>query len=52
VERYNTGRPHRALDLEAPLPVAGTARALAPSASRVERVDVLGSLIHEYRQAA
>jgi hypothetical protein len=52
VEHYNTGRPHRAVNLEVPLPVAGTAPAAMPSARRVERVDVLGGLIHEYRQAA
>jgi len=52
VEHYNTGRPHRAVNLEAPLQVARAAPADAPSACRVERVDVLGGLIHEYRQAA
>jgi hypothetical protein len=52
VEHYNTGRPHRAVKLEVPLPVASAAPADTRSARRVERVDVLGGLIHEYRQAA
>jgi transposase InsO family protein len=52
VEHYNTGRPHRALNLEAPLPVASAAPADARTPCRVERADVLGGLIHEYRRAA
>jgi len=54
LEHYNTGRPHRGVGLEVPVPVG----ALRPVESftdphaRVERVDVLGGLIHEYRRAA
>jgi putative transposase len=54
LEHYNTGRPHRGIGLEVPVPVG----ALRPVESftephaRVERVDVLGGLIHEYRRAA
>jgi len=48
VEHYNTVRPHRALQLAAPLdagepPVAG---------GRIVRRDLLGGLIHEYHRAA
>jgi transposase InsO family protein len=54
LEHYNRGRPHRGIGLEVPVPVG----ALRPVESfthppaRVERVDVLGGLIHEYRRAA
>jgi putative transposase len=48
LEHYNTSRPHRGIDLD--IPVA-TVTAL-PTGRRVERVDVLGGLIHEYRRAA
>lgn len=48
VAHYNTARPHRGLGLDLPVP--------APTADvrgeRIERTDVLGGLIHEYRRAA
>ena len=47
VEHYNRARPHRGLQLEVPQG--------APSqlpVGRVERHDVLGGLVHEYRRAA
>jgi hypothetical protein len=51
LEHYNTGRPHRGIDLDVPVaPV--TAAATVPFAGRVERAYVLGGLIHEYRRAA
>jgi transposase InsO family protein len=52
LEHYNTGRPHRGIDLELPVtpPVATVIK--LPHAGMVERVDVLGGLIHEYRRAA
>ena len=52
VEHYNTGRPHRGIDLETPVsgPVAPVTP--LPGNGRVERVDVLGGMIHEYRRAA
>jgi hypothetical protein len=52
LEHYNTAGPHRGIDLEVPAPVpTPTAAGLVP-AGRVERIDVLGGLIHEYRHAA
>jgi putative transposase len=52
VTHYNTARPHRSLDLDVPTPVPVASVTTLPSAARVERVDVLGGLIHEYRRAA
>jgi putative transposase len=53
LRHYNTARPHRSLDLHPPRPAArltlvepGTVQA------PVQRIDVLGGLIHEYRRAA
>jgi transposase InsO family protein len=46
---YNSARPHRGLNLEVPVPEAGRARA---ADGAIERLDVLGGLIHEYRCAA
>ena len=53
LRHYNTARPHRALDLQPPLP-ARTLTVVGDIAATpaVERVDVLGGLIHEYRRAA
>lgn len=50
---YNRARPHRGLGLGIPVPVAanGGGRADVP-AGRIERVGVLGGLLHEYRRAA
>jgi transposase len=49
--RANTVRPHRSLGLQPPRP---TRLRLEPGGreSSVQRVDVLGGLIHEYRRAA
>jgi hypothetical protein len=47
---YNGARPHRGLGLDIPVPVAV---ADAPDTDgAIERDDVLGGLIHEYRRAA
>ena len=51
VGHYNTGRPHRGIGLDAPVPVPVTVAAV-PTVRAIERVDVLGGLIHEYRRAA
>ncbi len=42
VTHYNTARPHRGIDLDIP----------AAQIRRIERVDLLGGLVHEYRHAA
>ncbi|MGW3957688.1 transposase [Streptomyces sp. NPDC004752] len=46
---YNTGRPHRALHLRAP---ADDPDVIPLPAQRVHRHNVLGGLIHEYRNTA
>jgi transposase InsO family protein len=50
LRHYNTARPHRGLNLAVPQPAP--APAATPEAQPVERIDVLGGLIHEYRRAA
>jgi hypothetical protein len=52
VAHYSDERPHRGLGLAVP---AGTRPPQMPEATglpQVERKDVLGGLIHEYRRAA
>ena len=53
LRHYNTVRPHRSLDLPPPR-LAPRLTLVEPSGreSPVQRVDVLGGLIHEYRRAA
>ena len=52
VDHYNTARPHRGIDLDVPVPQS-TSTAFAPTQPvGIQRVDVLGGLIHEYRHAA
>jgi putative transposase len=51
LQHYNTARPHRGLSLSVPQPLLAPAAAPDPP-GRIERVDVLGGLIHEYRHAA
>jgi transposase InsO family protein len=48
VTHYNAERPHRALAL---LPPEGNDNRNQPSANTIERHDLLGGLIHEYRAA-
>jgi transposase InsO family protein len=53
LRHYNTARPHRSLDLQPPHPASRLALVEPDTAmSPVQRVDVLGGLIHEYRRAA
>jgi putative transposase len=53
LRHYNTVRPHRSLDLQPPRPVARLTLVESGTVeSSVQRVDVLGGLIHEYRRAA
>jgi putative transposase len=49
VTHYNAERPHRALALLTP---TGSAERNPPAAAIIERHDLLGGLIHEYRAAA
>lgn len=46
---YNAGRPHRALQLRAP---ADDPDVIPFPAQRIQRHDILGGLIHEYRNTA
>jgi transposase InsO family protein len=52
LQHYNTVRPHRSLDLQRPRPTRLTPVEPGGRKSPVQRVDVLGGLIHEYRRAA
>jgi len=53
VRYYNHHRPHRALDLRPPTPIVPPGARLSPPASaKIERRDLLGGLLHEYRAAA
>ena len=49
VTHYNRERPHRALALVPPEAIGGGD---PPAAATIERHDLLGGLIHEYRAAA
>ena len=48
VDHYNRARPHRGLGLEVPAVTDKVPLRTGP----IERVDVLGGLIHEYRRVA
>lgn len=48
-EHYNTARPHRALQLRAP---ADDPDVVPFPAQQIHRHNVLGGLIHEYRNAS
>ena len=50
VEHYNNERPHRGIDLE--VPVAYSTFGEFTSADGLQRADLLGGLVHEYRVAA
>ena len=52
VAHYNQHRPHRALGLEPPDPAAGFRIIAEDHRARVQRQDLLGGLLHEYRRAA
>jgi putative transposase len=49
---YNTARPHRGIELQTPIPASRQLEAVTGPNQHIERVDVLGGLIHEYRRAA
>jgi putative transposase len=50
IQHYNRQRPHRALELRAPEADAPVEEAVGRPA--IERQDLLGGLVHEYRRAA
>ena len=52
VEHYNTARPHRGINLGVPAADREPTLASITEIRRIERVDVLGGLVHEYRHAA
>ena len=52
VEHYNTARPHRGINLGVPVAQGEPTPATVAQIERIERVDVLGGLVHEYRHAA
>jgi putative transposase len=52
VRHYNTARPHRGINLDVPVAEGQPAPAGPAEIRRVERVDVLGGLVHEYHHAA
>lgn len=52
LEHYNMARPHCGNHLDVPVPSAEPATEWRSRPGRIERVDVLGGLIHEYRRAA
>ena len=51
-QHYNAHRAHRALGLQPPNPAVGLALTRMCRPPRVHRRDLLGGLVHEYRQAA
>jgi putative transposase len=52
VMHYNTARPHRGINLDVPAADREPALASPEQIRRIERVDVLGGLVHEYHHAA
>jgi putative transposase len=48
LRHYNTARPHRGIDLDVPVAPAANAGPRTETVGHIERVDVLGGLIHEY----
>jgi putative transposase len=52
VRHYNTARPHRGINLDVPVAEGQPAPAGPAEIRRIERVDVLGGLVHEYHHAA
>jgi putative transposase len=52
LRHYNAARPHRGINLEAPIYAGRPLGASTEPDARIERVDVLGGLIHEYHRAA
>jgi len=49
LQHYNSARPHRGLDLQTPVEAPATPE---DASGPIERIDVLGGLIHQYQRAA
>jgi putative transposase len=49
---YNTARPHRGLGHATPIPASAAAAVTPATPGQIQRVDVLGGLVHEYVRAA
>jgi putative transposase len=52
VMHYNTVRPHRGIALGVPADAGEPAPASLAEIRRIQRIDVLGGLVHEYHHAA
>jgi len=52
IEHYNTARPHRGIDLNLPVPSTNCPPTPIKLLQHVQRTDLLGGLIHQYRRAA
>ena len=52
VQHYNAHRAHRALGLQPPDPAVGLTLTGKDQPDRIYRRDLLGGLVHEYRQGA
>ncbi len=52
LQHYNTGRPHRGINLDVPVPAPHTASAGSGLTGHIQRADVVGGVIHEYHHAA
>ena len=52
IEHYNTHRPHRSLQQHPPATDAQRDSATVLTLDRIRRRDILGGLIHEYKNAA
>jgi putative transposase len=52
VQHYNQRRPHRSLAHATPLPSDRAEARSTPNLGRLRRRDILGGLIHEYKDAA
>jgi hypothetical protein len=52
VEHYNIARPHRGINLGLPAADGEPAPASLAEIRRIDRVHVLGGLLHEYRHVA
>ena len=52
VAHYNTARPHRGLNLDIPAAQSPPRPASPAPIRHIERVDLLGGVVHEYRHAA